>query len=138
MGYYFSDKSEKILLTCDKKLQKLAKTAILYTRVDFAIISGERNKTVQDSLFRANKSKLVYPYSKHNQVPSAAFDFAVWSETNHAFIWKPLSYYFYLYGVFDTIAKEQGIVIRSGLNWDSDADFEDNTFLDGGHIELIG
>ena len=135
--YKFGENSKKKLKICSPAIQKLCFRAIIYVEIDFGIVCGHRDKVMQDSLFRSGHSKVQYPNSKHNTNPSNAVDIAVYDHELKKFIWEPLSYYYYLYGVFMTIANQEGIKLRWGGNWDGDADFTDNPFLDCGHYELI-
>src|SRR5574343_343457 len=70
----FSKKSVEKLLTCDARLIAIMQTAILET--DFTIICGVRGQKEQDLAFKQGKSKLRYPKSKHNSIPSLAVDIA--------------------------------------------------------------
>lgn len=83
-------------------------------------------------MFRVGKSKLQWPNSNHNSEPSLAVDVAPypidWSKTNR---------FFYLAGAVGAIAQSKGYTIRWGGNWDGDNVFDDQTFNDYCHFELI-
>jgi len=44
--------------------------------------------------------------------------------------------FYFLQGVLYAIARDEGVDVRLGVDWDSDLDFFDQTFHDLGHIEL--
>jgi len=133
--FKFGKNSEKKLEKVHFLLQKVLKRAIISTRVDFSIVSGYRDKEMQDSLFRSGHSKLRWPNSKHNSDPSLAVDIAVYR--NGKLDWQDLNSYYYLAGLIQAIADSMNITLRFGLDWDRDGDFNDQTFLDAGHIELV-
>lgn len=127
---HFGAKSTKILRTCHPSLVELAHRAIRY--VDFSIISGHRGAVEQDGLFARGVSQTPFPLSKHNRYPSEALDFAPypinWDEGRR----------FYLYaGLFLGIGLEMGLSLRSGADWDSDGEINDQSFFDLGHLELV-
>ena len=70
--YKFSNKSQMNLLECDVRLQKLFLRVI--KGYDCSVICGYRGKEEQDKAFSEGKSKLQYPFSKHNKQPSLAVD----------------------------------------------------------------
>jgi hypothetical protein len=72
--YKFSEKSEQKLQTCHADLQAVLRAAIQLT--NFTILDGARDEVAQNAAFAAGKSKLKYPHSKHNHVPSLAVDIA--------------------------------------------------------------
>ena len=58
--------------TCTEELQDVLDEAI--KGYDFSIIWGHRDKEAQNRAFEEGFSNLSWPRSKHNQVPSEAFD----------------------------------------------------------------
>jgi peptidoglycan L-alanyl-D-glutamate endopeptidase CwlK len=82
--YKFSKRSLSNLATCHPLLQALAQEAI--KTFDFTVIEGHRNKAKQMEAYANKTSKLKWPRSKHNKMPSEAFDaipypFPGWSGT---------------------------------------------------------
>lgn len=73
--FKFSKRSLTNLSNCEEVLQKLAHKALENSPKDFTIICGYRNKKDQDAAFARGDSKLKFPNSKHNMLPSQAFDF---------------------------------------------------------------
>ncbi len=68
----FSKRSISNLETCHPVLQALAHETIKY--FDFTVIEGHRSKAKQMEAYANKTSKLKWPRSKHNQMPSEAFD----------------------------------------------------------------
>lgn len=68
----FSNKSLAKLEQCHEDLQTLFNEVI--KEWDCTIICGYRNEKEQNRAFKAGHSKLQYPKSKHNQIPSLAVD----------------------------------------------------------------
>ena len=64
----FSKISRQKLDTCDPRLIQICEAAI--KRMDFAVICGHRDKKAQDEAFKGGFSKLKFPRSKHNKMPS--------------------------------------------------------------------
>jgi peptidoglycan L-alanyl-D-glutamate endopeptidase CwlK len=76
MMFKFGRRSLTNLSTCEEALQKLAHKALATSPKDFTIICGHRDKKDQDAAFASGNSQLRFPKSKHNKLPSEAFDFA--------------------------------------------------------------
>lgn len=136
---HFSEISKQRLDTCHRDLRTLFAHAI--QDYDFSIICGHRDKPEQDKAFAEGKSKLKYPNSKHNQNPSLAVDAAPY-EKGQGIDWKPrqMAYFAgYIKGVADRLYRIGTIShrIRLGIDWDSDEDIDDETFIDASHFELI-
>ena len=69
---YFGGRSERGLATCDERIVKVLREAIKH--YDFSVICGHRDKETQNKAFREGASKLEFPRSKHNSLPSQAAD----------------------------------------------------------------
>lgn len=126
--YKFSDSSLTKLSTCDERLQELFKEVIKHCPIDFGISCGHRGIEEQQQAYNDGKSKIdgINKKSKHNHSPSLAVDvFAVIDGKQN---WNE-KYYYIIYGVVETIARQMSIPIRWGGN------FKD--FFDGCHFELI-
>jgi peptidoglycan L-alanyl-D-glutamate endopeptidase CwlK len=135
----FSEISKQRLRTCHRDLQ------ILFAHViqdyDCTIVCGHRDKEEQDKAFAEGNSTKKYPTSKHNKTPSWAIDAAPY-EKGTGIDWKPrqMAYFagivmgkaYQLYTI-GTISHK----IRCGIDWDSDNDIDDETFIDGNHFEIV-
>ncbi|HBL77709.1 MAG: peptidase [Bacteroidetes bacterium GWF2_42_66] len=134
----FSKISKARLATCHNELQALFSEVIKY--YDCTIVCGHRGKDDQERAFIEKKSKVHYPASKHNSIPSLAVDAA--SYEIDSIDWTPRqAIYFtgYVKGVADQLF-DKGIMmhrIRIGADWDGDNDIDDQTFNDYPHFELI-
>lgn len=74
MSYSFSTRSLANLETCCEPLQLVAHRAIQV--IDFTVICGHRGRDAQDAAYDQGASKLRWPHSIHNRLPSEAFDLA--------------------------------------------------------------
>jgi peptidoglycan LD-endopeptidase CwlK len=130
---HFGEHSLEQLDTCDERLQHIATMAIQF--VDFRVEEGHRDKARQDKAFAEGKSQTPWPKSKHNKRPSRAFDFVPypvdWADRVTA-----LSRFTFVAGVIHACARQLGIKIRFGWDWNRNLDPRDETFLDWGHVEL--
>ena len=125
----FSQRSINNLQTCHDDLIKLFEEVIRH--YDCAVICGHRSKEDQDKAYHEGKSKLRYPLSKHNKMPSLAVDVVP-----YPIAWDDLDRFYHFVGFVTGVAKTLGINIRSGLDWDGDLNFKDQNFLDAPHFEL--
>jgi peptidoglycan L-alanyl-D-glutamate endopeptidase CwlK len=119
----FSKESLKQLSACNHKLQMLLNEAIKH--IDFIVVCGHRNKEDQHKAFVENKSKVDWPNSFHNFMPSEAVDIEPYP-IDYKDIWKRS----YLQGYIKAIADSLGIEIEQGCLW--------KQFRDEPHIQLKG
>lgn len=126
----FSKLSESRLATCDPRLQQLLREAIKH--VDFTVLCGHRGVEEQNDAYRTGRSKVRWPDSKHNTIPSVAVDVAPYPVD-----WKDTARFARLVGYIERIAHEQGIRIRWGGDFDQDGATADERFIDMPHIELV-
>lgn len=103
----FSNKSLERLATCDPRLQDLMNEVIKET--DIIIICGHRNKDEQNLAFIQGNSKLNYPKSRHNSLPSQAVDIAP-----YPLDWNDLEAFRELAIIVKEKAEELGIDIEWG------------------------
>lgn len=101
------------LLTCDKRLQKLVtELAKVY---EVRVICGHRNKVEQDRAFSSKASKLKWPQSRHNKLPSQAVDMIPMK--NGTINWQDIDgIKAFAEDVFET-AKSLGIELTWGGSW---------------------
>ena len=101
---------------------------------DIRLLVGYRDKIDQDTAFATGRSKVRWPNSKHNTMPSKAVDLM---PTPVNFKSKSLREELcYIAGAMITIAKQEGVTLRWGGDWDQDGDLEDNSFDDLFHFEI--
>lgn len=140
----FSKQSLEKLFTCDHRLQLVFLEVVKY--FDCIILAGHRGKEQQDMLYSQGKTKLKFPYSKHNREPSLAVDVApyplIWpvlKQTTDSEWRKYLKDVarFYAFGGFVLgVASQLNIKLRWGGDWDGDWRFDDQRFDDLVHFEL--
>ena len=131
----FSNSSRAKLLTCHTDIQRLFSRVV--DKYDCTVLEAHRSIETQAEYYRTGRSKVKL--SKHNSWPSLAIDIAPypipdeWGEGNE--LEKAKFYHFA--GYVKGLADEMGIKIRWGGDWDSDLDFDDQTFMDLVHFELV-
>lgn len=132
----FSKESEEKLSTCHADLQILFHEVIKY--FDCQVLEGHRDKEEQEKAVMEGKSKLHYPYGKHNATPSNAVDV-----TPYPVDWKNINrfYWFagYVMGIAERLYAEGKMEhkIRYGGDWNSNMDITDQKFNDLVHFEII-
>lgn len=126
----FSLKSKNNLATCHEDLQKIFNEVI--KNYDCSILQGWRSNEEQEELFKQNKTKLRAKQSKHNYHPSLAVDVAP-----YPIDWNNKDRFYHFAGYVKGIADNMGIEIRWGGDWNNNNSFDDQTFDDLPHFELI-
>lgn len=139
--YSLSKQSHRKLQQCDKRIYIVVME--LLKTFDVQVITGFRNQAIQDEMYFSGRSKVRYPHSKHNKVPSMAVDIAPypidWGEHEKpSDNIKALGRFYYMAGKVDEIARNKGITLRWGGDWDGDNDFMDQKFDDLLHFEIVG
>ena len=111
--------------------------------IDHTIIQGLRTKEEQDRLFKEGKSKLRGDDSGAKHVRGLAIDAAPYPvvfpencKTQGERI-KAYGRFYFFAGYVLAKAKEMGLRIRWGGDWDGDYDFSDQSFDDLVHFELL-
>jgi len=126
----FGKRSTENLNNLNKNLQDILNEVIKY--YDFSILSSYRGEMEQNELHHKGFSKLKFPYSKHNTLPSNAVDVAP-----YPIDWKDTRRFDILAGHIMMAADMKDIKIKWGGDWNSDDDLKDQSFNDLGHFELI-
>jgi len=130
---YYSEMSNQRLNQCHNLIVKIFNEVIKY--YDCKIICGHRTAEAQKEAFESGHSKLKYPDSKHNQLPSLAIDVAPYPVD-----WYDTDRFYHFAGFVEAVAipllAGSGYRLRWGGDWDSDREFNDQTFLDLAHYEL--
>jgi peptidoglycan L-alanyl-D-glutamate endopeptidase CwlK len=117
-----SQKSRERLNTCDPRLIEIMRE--VSTIMDITVICGFRGEKDQNDAFAKGNSKLKFPKSKHNRLPSLAVDVAPLPLD-----WNNIGAFINMVKVIKEVAAKQNVKIRCG------ADFE--KFKDYPHIELV-
>jgi peptidoglycan L-alanyl-D-glutamate endopeptidase CwlK len=141
----FSPKSKMHLKTLHPDLQLILNSAIKI--IDFSIIEGHRSIALQKKYFHQLKSKIdgITVKGKHNYIPSMAADIMPYAKGTNAFSGKvkDTHRFYFLMGVIYVVAEalyETGEIshkVRFGLDWNRNMIFDDQTFDDTPHIELV-
>jgi peptidoglycan L-alanyl-D-glutamate endopeptidase CwlK len=113
----FSKKSLERLSTCNHLLQYVANKAI--KEMDFVVVCGHRGKKEQDEAYMKGFSKLKFPESKHNKLPSLAMDLAPCKVVNGktTIDWTDIKAFQDLAKIIKRIADDQFIPIEWGGDW---------------------
>ena len=125
----FGKKSTERLLTCHAKLIEVFNEVIKH--VDCSVLEGHRSGERQDKLFDDGKTKVKYPFGRHNTLPSRAIDV-----TPYPVDWDDRERQTLFAGFVIGIAQQRGIKLRWGGDWNSDFKVQDNRFDDFPHFEL--
>lgn len=143
--YKFGQKSKTTLETCHKDIQLILNELIKH--YDFSVIEGERTLATQQEYFKKGLSKLdgIKSKSKHQSRPSMAVDILPYSKGTNAFSGNELDNrrFYFMMGLVRMIAidlKNKGLIthgVRFGLDWDGDNVYDDQSFHDLPHFELI-
>ncbi len=139
MSYAFGPASAAKLATCDDRLQRVARRALSYGIMDFAITEGLRTLEKQQEEFRNGRSQIdgVHKLSMHQHQPSKAIDVLPWpAEVNGVNVWKDPQRFSVLAGLLLAAAKEEGVALRWGGDWDGDGNNADSSLHDLPHFEL--
>lgn len=115
----------------------------LQDRVDHTVVFGHRSKADQDHAFEQGLSKLRWPDSKHNSLPSMAVDVAPYFAEIRGIDWEDTHAVCTLWGriieISERLIREGTIThrVRWGGDWDGDGRTRDQSFMDFVHGELI-
>lgn len=140
MPISYGPKSRAAIAELDGRLQRLLDryADAADASLDLTIIVGHRGEAAQNAAFAAGASKLAWPHSKHNSLPSKAFDFVPYPFAGGSKEWNDLARFARIAGALKVIANQERIAIRWGGDWDGDGRVVgDETFIDAGHVELL-
>lgn len=132
----FGSRSLSNLQTCHEDLQLLFLQVV--DKFDCSVICGHRGQEEQDKAFRDRLSKLQYPDSKHNTLPSMAVDVVP-----YPLEWKDTQRMYFFAGYVKAVAEQllndhlMSHELRWGGDWDSDTQVNDQSFIDLPHFELV-
>ena len=131
----WSKKSYRELHTCKVKLQTVFNIALQI--MNCSVLEGYRSHRSQLQKYADGFTTVVK--GKHNVMPSEAVDVAP-----YPIKWnvdgknpKDTCRFYYFAGIVKAVARDQGVELRWGGDWDNDNDFDDQTFDDLVHWELI-
>lgn len=128
--HFFSYKSKRELEGCHHDIKLLAHRVL--EKYDHSISEGHRGKKRQNELKLGGLTKLSFPESKHNKIPSLAFD-----AVPYPVDWKNIKRFYHFAGYVLATAESMGIEIRWGGDWNRNYDLDDQSFMDLVHFELV-
>lgn len=130
----FGPTSNDRLSTAHADLQRLFRRVVEFA--DCTVLCGYRSKAEQDRAVLEGKSKTRYPNSRHNVSPSLAVDVAP-CNSKGVVDWTDIRRFYMFGGIVLATAREMGIRVRWGGDWDGDLDVKDQNFNDLPHFELL-
>lgn len=121
------------LATCHPVIQALMHRAIACAPpgMDWSIVCGTRSKAEQEAAFNSGASKVHYPKSKHNSLPSMAVDVAPFVRGKISWVvadYPPLAQHIKTTWAALTEKERGGFTLSWGGDW--------KTFVDMPHWEL--
>ena len=126
----FSEFSKNNLKDAHPKLRKVFNEVI--KNYDCRVLCSHRGEGEQNKLYDEGRSKLMFPDSKHNAEPSLAVDVVP-----YPIDWNNIDRFMHFGGYVKAVGDSMNISIRWGGDWDEDFDFNDQSFNDYPHFELI-
>lgn len=122
--------------TCHPALQRIV--SAVAEEIPIQVICGHRNKEDQDKAFSEKKSKVKYPNSKHNTIPSNAVDIAPLKIVDgHRIIdWNDRDLFASLANLVFKYAYKFGVHIRWGGDFNMDGTKTINDDWDLPHFEI--
>ena len=118
--YKYGKRSMQRLDTVHEDLQSICHELIKH--MDVTVLCGHRGEKEQNAAFNRGASKLQWPRSKHNSMPSRAVDLAPWPLD-----WDNIARFNEMCDLVEAIAKDLGVKVRMG---------RDFSFRDYPHVEL--
>jgi len=100
-----SKSSDEKLRTCDDRIQKIIREVVKH--YDCTVLCGFRGKDDQDQAVREGKSKLSWPNSVHNKLPSKAVDVIPYPVD-----WNDMKRFMHFAGFVQGVASQMGYKLR--------------------------
>jgi hypothetical protein len=133
MSYGLGKKSAHWLETAHSDWGDVVRLALRWGIIDFSVTESHRVKGRQNRLYILKKSRVKWPRSKHNSLPSEAIDLVPWVNGAGSY---DRAHCLVLAGVILAAAAVLGVVVRWGGNWDMDGEpVTDQDFQDLVHFE---
>ena len=139
----FGNKSRSILDTCHPDLQRLFIEVVKW--FDCSVIYGFRDEQLQNKLFNKvpKVTETPWPDSTHNTVPSNGIDAVPypihWPDLKNRpeRFTKDMGRFYMFDGFVLATARQMGIEIISGSDWDRDFTLTDQSFDDLAHFQRV-
>ena len=84
---------------------------------EFAVICGYRDKDAQNQAYNQGRSKLTWPNSKHNVMPSLAVDVMPWTTEEPHIRWNDIPEIREFAIIVKGMADKLGIKVQWGGDW---------------------
>lgn len=144
MTYALSQKSLACLEGVHPALVAVVKRAIALSTVDFMVGEGVRSAARQAELYAQGRTrpgnKVTWVRVSNHQLKPDGLGHAVdlWAlDPGGAIDWGSISLYEAVYKAMFAAAKEQGVHIRSGMDWDQDGHLHEHGENDMAHFEIV-
>jgi peptidoglycan L-alanyl-D-glutamate endopeptidase CwlK len=139
MGFKAGERSLKNLKGVHPSLVKVVHRALEIGLVDFTVICGVRTDAEQAALYAQGRTKpgpkVTWTLNSNHRVnPKTGFGHAV---DLFPGTWSDLSKYDLMNRAMMQAAKELGVKIRWGANWDGDKMIREKGETDNPHFELV-
>lgn len=128
----FSKKSQGILANAHPFLVSITSIALIKGPQDFSVLESHRSKEDQEKAFRAGNTKVHFPNSAHNQLPSLAVDLLPYPFKG----WNDIAAFKQISVQMFAAAKIVGLEIRWGGDFNRDGDKTKTDAWDLPHYEL--
>jgi hypothetical protein len=130
----WGEQSAEVYYQLDARLQRVMDRVLLEV-ADVSLTCGYRGEQEQNALYVSKRSRVMFPNSKHNQLPSVAVDFQPYPlPKRKEKVWASLAY---IAGRAIEIGIEEGVALRWGGDWNRNGDLTDQRFDDLFHIEIM-
>lgn len=130
----FGKRSQDNLDQCHPDLQLVFNEVVKY--YDCSVICGHRGEKEQNDAYYGGRSKLKFPKSKHNSIPSEGVDVVPYFKKKPHIRWNDKEKFYEFAGFVQGIAAMLSVDIRWGGNWDRDDELHDQSFMDLPHFEI--
>lgn len=131
----FGRTSRERLETCHVDLQRVLHEVIKH--YDCSVLCGHRTRQEQELKFSMQLSKVEWPNSKHNAVPSLAVDVVPWYVDSPHIRWSEREDFTLLAGHILGIGAHLGVELLWGGNWARDFILGQNDFDDMPHYQVV-
>ena len=132
MTYRYSRSSQDKLATCDQQLITLFSFVIKFR--DCTIAWGHRNQQEQNRIYIQGASKVKWPHSDHNKLPSRAVDAYPYIDGAVSFDRDQCINFA---GFVQGLAAFMDIPLGWGGDWDQDFNIKEHKLQDLGHFYLL-
>ncbi|MBB5700030.1 M15 family metallopeptidase [Sphingomonas yantingensis] len=140
MPFTLSERSLTALVGVDPRLVAVVRRAIEITKVDFMVVEGVRTQARQSELYaqgRTKPGKIVTwtRISRHMRNPVTGWGEAV-DLLPAPYDWKDVRGFDAVADAMMQAAREKGVKLRHGADWDGDGARREKGETDNPHFEL--